>query len=229
MNLSVIIPWRMPRQSDRREIAQWCFERYKYLWPDAEFVFSDSGDEIFSRGKSINKGIVDCTGDYCIVTDADYLFGVDLAKGIINDKAWTVAIQSENYYFIEEGNTNLILRSKSPEMSIENITLKVNKNPYFVYGGILAFPKNNFVKFDENLVGYGYEDNIWYICMNAVHGTEYRTKFQMFHLYHRRPVGSAYMEKCYENKRYYDKEWDTIKNNRNKILSKIKELGLYDR
>lgn len=90
MNLSVIIPWRTPRQSDRREIAQWCFERYKHLWARCRIYFFWFWRRNFSRGKSINKGIADCTGDYCIVTDADYLFDFDIANGIINNNAWTV-------------------------------------------------------------------------------------------------------------------------------------------
>lgn len=226
MNISVIIPWRTPRQRDRREIAEWCFLRYKNLWKDAEFIFCDSGDDIFSRGKSINKGILECSGDYCIVTDADYLIDEKMANAIINNHPWTVAVKSNNYYFLEEGNTNLILRTKNPNFNFNDIKLKVYKNPYFVYGGIMAFPKINFIKFDPNLTGYGYEDNIWYITMKAIHGEEFRTDEQMFHMHHARNHNSEYMQKCYQNKKYYDDVWDSIKDNKKEILKKINELEL---
>ncbi len=228
MKVSVIIPWRIPRQRDRREIADWCFKRYKILWPDAEFIFSDSGDEVFSRGKSINKGVEESVGEYCIVTDADYLLDFKMAKDIINDRPWTVAVKSDNYYFLEEGITNLILRNKSPDLSLNDMTLRVQKNPYFVYGGILAFPKSNFIKFDPYFTGYGWEDNVWYHMMLAVHGKEYRTDEHMFHMFHKRINESSYMKRSYDNKKYYDRVWQPIADSKQKIRLKIKELGLYD-
>lgn len=225
MKISIIIPWRVPKQRDRKEIAEWCFNRYRLLWPDAEIILADDEGENFSRGKSINKGVLQSTGDYIIITDADYLIPHEMAKELVNDKPWTVAVKNNNYFYIEEGYTNYILRNKDANVQVESLNLagKLQSCPFFIYGGVLAMPKENFlkVKFDPNYSMYGYEDNSFYHCMKAFFGKEYRTNYKMYHLHHRRDADSPYMLGCRKNKLYYDKVYVPMLYKNSDIISYV--------
>lgn len=213
-DISIIIPWRDIGQQDRNDIAEWCFERYKYLFPEAELIISDSGEEVFSRGGSINKGVQAAKGSYIIITDADYLFSATMARQIINKQAWTVAVKSENYFFLNRGVTNKILQENPSDFDIKNFNFEdsATNSSFIVYGGMLAMPKENFlqVQFDTKFNGYGYEDNGFYWTMKAFFGKEYRTGLPMYHMCHERTAGSIYMQKSYANKDYYDKVYKPI-------------------
>jgi predicted glycosyltransferase involved in capsule biosynthesis len=226
--LSIIIPWRDVHQRDRNDIAEWCFERYRYLFTDAEIILCDSGDHTFSRGKSINKGVSEATGDYLIITDADYLFSEVMARELINKQPWTVAVKSENYYYLNERITKRILGDDPTTIDLKSIDIEsnVSKCPFVVYGGVLAMPKENFIKFDEGYTGYGYEDPSFYYCMRAFHGKEFRTNNPMYHMYHIRTPGSLYMQKSYKNKVYYEKTWKPIENDRKAIRKLVEEKGM---
>jgi glycosyltransferase involved in cell wall biosynthesis len=226
--LSIIIPWRDVRQRDRNEIADWCFERYRYLFPDAEIVIADSGDRVFSRGKSINKGVSEATGDYIIILDADYLFTETMAKEIINKQPWTVAVKSENYFYLNDKITQRVLGDAPATINLKSIDFENNTKPcpFTVHGGVLAMPKENFIKFDEKFNGYGFEDNVFATVMRAFHGKEFRTNNPMYHLNHVRTPGSMYMQKSYDNKAYYEKTWKPIENDRKAIRRLAEEKGM---
>jgi hypothetical protein len=223
---SVIVPWRDIGQKDRNDIAEWCFERYRFLFPEAEIIFCDSGDEIFSRGKSINKGVKECKGEYVIITDADYLFSPVMARDIVNKQPWTVAVKNENYYFLDKNITNRLLQD-DPILDIKTIDFKNHTtiSPFPVNGGILAMPKENFlqVQFDPNFLGYGYEDDGFGNCMRAFFGTEFRTNNNMYHMCHVRTSGSVYMQHSYPNKDYYDKVYKPMLDDKKLLREYIKK------
>jgi hypothetical protein len=226
--ISIIIPWRKTTQQDRADIAEWCFEYYKTLFPKAEFIFSDSRDKMFSRGKSINKGVAKCTGDYIIITDADYIFSSKLAKDLVNDHAWTVAVKSENYFFLNKASTKKILEEDPSNFDFDKCIANqdLTKSTFIMHGGILAMPKKNFVKFDPFFKNYGFEDNVGHLCMDAFHGKAFRTEHNMYHMNHDRIAGSEYMQGSYTNKDYYDNVWKPIEYNIIEIKKLAKKMGL---
>jgi hypothetical protein len=225
MSISLIIPWRDNGQEDRSKITRWCLARYKFLFPSAELIICDSGDKIFSRGKSINKGVKECSGDYVIITDTDYLFDKSMAHDIVNKQPWTIAVKNKNYFYINQGTTDLILSTMTPNSSFKNFVFKNNIEPcpFFIFGGLMAMPTENFlrVQFDPYYKGYGYEDNQFYFSMKTVFGEEYRTGHEMYHLAHNRILGSEYMIRSYENKNYYDRTLKPILDNKEKIQEYI--------
>lgn len=157
MNLSIIIPYRDNGQEDRYYIAEWCFKRYKYLFPNAEIILSDSSKTIFSRGESINLGVAKAKGDYIIITDSDYLFSDRMAMEIVNKGTWTIACKTRNYYFTNKIITYEILQLPF-DIRLKDINFgnNIQVSQYETYGQVLAMPKNNFVGFDENMKGYGF-------------------------------------------------------------------------
>lgn len=225
--VSLIIPYRENGQQDRLKIATWCFKRYKQLFPESEIVLSDSGDRIFSRGASINKGVDKCSGNYLIILDSDYLFSAKTAKELINDNPWTVISKSINYYFLDEFITTRIL-DMSYNIRINNIQFlekHIQQNPFKLHGGVIGLPKNNYIKFDETFMGYGYEDNVFNQCMTAYYGKPYRTNNKFYHLNHKRLPGE-YMQKSYTNKNNYDTTWKPIVNDFSAIQKLIISKGL---
>jgi predicted glycosyltransferase involved in capsule biosynthesis len=216
MNISIIIPWRRSPQPDRNQIGQWCFVRYRQLFPNAEIISSDSDDKVFSRGKSINKGVKECSGDYIVITDADYIFSSTMAKEIVNKQPWTVAVKSENYCFLNQIITNKILNEDPNNFILKNYNSSLeencNKSPYNVYGGLLAMPKENFLKvqFDPWFKGYGYEDEAFYYAMKAFFGKEFRTNNKMYHFNHSRVDNNGYGQYSFINRDYYNKTYKPI-------------------
>lgn len=227
-NISIIIPWRNCGQKDRNRIFEFCYARYQYLFPRAEIILTDSDDEVFSRGKSINKGAKECKGDYLIITDADYLFSPTMAKEIVNKQPWTVAVKQENYFFLNDDITYRILNKYDFDVNIKDIDFGNSLTPssFPTYGQLMAMPRENFVRFDESMSGYGWEDQVYWICMKACHGKEFRTNNKMYHMFHRRPINSKYMQKSYDNKNYYDKVWKPIENDKKAIRKLMQEKGM---
>lgn len=225
--ISIIIPHRDNGQTDRQMISDWCIKRYKFMFPDAEIILSDCGKNVFSRGGSINKGVEQSTGNYIIITDNDYLFGQQLAKGLINNYKWTVCTTKENYYYINKKLTSEILQMPiTVKLSKINFKNSIRENPFNMWGGIIAMPKKNFIKFDDSIYGYGYDDTIYYDCMRAFYGNPQRTNSLMYHLEHQRISGSIYMQRSYNNKAYYDQEWRPIRDNFEEVRKKCFEKGL---
>ena len=228
MKISIVVPYRDIGQSDRNRAARWFFKRLEVLFPGAEVIKSDAGERLFSRGKSINQGVEKATGDYIIITDSDYLISKELAKDLINDKPWTVCVDHKSYYFLDEVITNKILRMDERTFEVKEFNFvghKVQSN-YTLYGGILAMPKKNFVKFDESFVAYGFEDVAEFFCLKAKNGEEYRTPYRLYHLFHERPGSSIYMKKSYDNQAYYNMTWKPIENNKQAILDLMKAKGM---
>jgi len=230
MKLSIIIPYRDNGQEDRYHIAQWCFKRYKYLFPNAEIILSDSKKTIFSRGESINLGVSKSTGDYIIITDSDYLFSDRMAKEIVNRSPWTIACKTKNYYFTNNIAAYEILQLPY-DIKLEKINFgnNIQVSQFEGYGQVIAMPKINFVGFDETMKGYGWEDNQFYYCMRACHGSERRTNNKMYHLYHERLANTPYMQHSYNNRDYYEATWQPIESNRRAIRELMKQKGMYFR
>lgn len=227
--ISIIIPHRDNGQKDRQLISKWCIKRYKYLFPNAEIILSDCGKIVFSRGGSINKGVEKANGNYIIIADNDYLFGQQLAKNLVNNYKWTVCTTKENYYFLNTPITTKILQMDTRvKLNKINFNGNIKSNPFNMWGGIIAMPKKNFIKFDTNMFGYGYDDTCFYDCMRAYHGNPHRTKSLMYHMEHQRIRGSTYMQRSYANKDYYDREWRTIRNDFKLVQQKCVEKGLSD-
>jgi predicted glycosyltransferase involved in capsule biosynthesis len=227
-NLSIVIPYRDNGQPDRKRIAEWFFVRLKYLYPNAEIILSDAGDRVFSRGASINRGVEKSTRDYIIITDSDYLISDKLAKDLINNKPWTVCVDHKNYYFLNELVTSRILRLDPCKFDVKSFDYNNNiqQSTYFLYGGILAMPKKNFVKFDETCSGYGFEDNVFWQSMTALYGKEHRTSNCLYHLFHQRIANSMYMKYSYVNKDYFDRVWKPLLNDKKAIIELMKKKNL---
>lgn len=222
MMISIIIPWRDSGQLDRRAIFNWCIPRYKALFPNAEIVLCDSGDTIFSRGKSINKGVAESNGDYLIITDADYLFSDIMARDIVNKQPWTVACKQENYYFLNEEVTSLVLNtSVCVDLKAFDFAGCSKQSPYPTYGQLMAMPKWCFdkVKFDPSFKGYGYEDEAFFLGCKAVLGKEYRTNNKMYHMHHNRIMAQDYMKMSGVNKHFFVSTYEPIRHS-NKELRK---------
>jgi hypothetical protein len=224
-SVSVIVPYRSGTP-DRDAIAQWCFSRYVHLFPNAEILLSDAGGEIFSRGRSINVGVERSIGDTIVLLDADYLFDEVMARDLLSSTAaWTLGASSDHYAFITADSTQRVL-AQAPAGDIDMGHVAFVTNTYVLYGGIISVPREHYVRFDEEMVGFGWEDNVWYWCMRAAYGEPHRTDNPFFHLHHERPASLPYMKMSYTNKDYAEAVWQPIKDDRDAMCALMRAKGM---
>jgi hypothetical protein len=224
---SLIVPYR-PGQPDRERIHDWCLARYAHLFPDAEIILADAGGEIFSRGRSINDGAARSTRARIVILDNDYLFDGLMAYGLImSAHPWTLGAQPREHIFIADSASAHNVLSQSPTDVIDLNGVVTYPNPYPLYGSIIALPRAHFIRFDPEMAGYGWEDNVWYWCMCAVHGEPHRTENRYYHIYHDRPANSAYMRKSFDNKSYFERVWEPIIDDREAMLALMRAKEMW--
>jgi hypothetical protein len=227
-SVSLVIPYRAGAP-DRDRIADWCLARYRHLFPCAEIILADAGGEIFSRGRSINDGVSRAVGERLVILDTDYLFDSAMARDLVRSPAaWTLGGHKHNYSFIADARSAGRILSQDPAndtIHLHRVALTPNK--FDVYGSIIALPRAHFVRFDPDMVGYGWEDNVWYWCMRAAHGEPHRTENRYYHIYHDRPAQSGYMRKSFDNKAYFERMWEPIIDDREAMLSLMRAKWMW--
>jgi hypothetical protein len=224
---SLIIPCR-PGQPDRERISAWCLARYAHLFPDAEMIIADAGGEIFSRGRSINDGVARSTRERIIILDNDYLFDNLMADDLVASlHPWTLGAQSSEHIFIADSASADIVLSQPPTAVVRMYGVAIYPNPYPLYGSIIALPRAHFIRFDPEMAGYGWEDNVWYWCMRAVYGEPHRTDNRYWHIYHDRPANSDYMRRSSDNKSYFERVWEPIIDDREAMLALMRAKEMW--
>jgi hypothetical protein len=103
--VSLIVPWRTDN-GHRETLWQWYQAWWKFNFPDWQIITCDSGDEIFTRGRSINLGIHEAKGNIFVIADADTIStGVKTAIGITEYTGWSLGYATNEYFDITEAAT----------------------------------------------------------------------------------------------------------------------------
>lgn len=117
----MIVPWR---HSDERrwQLWSWCRSYWVSHYPEFELVECDSGDEAFTRGRSINEGVEKSSGEILLLADADTLVGhVEEAVRLAEEGNWVVAYPAGMYCALTEQATDVLLKT-DPSTAIRACT-----------------------------------------------------------------------------------------------------------
>jgi hypothetical protein len=173
MKIGVVIPWR--ETQSRLPLKNYVDSWYRKNLPDAIIVYSDSGHSPFNLSASRNKGAKQLL-DYDIIihNDADTIPEIGPLLDGINKtfKTGLFCNPYESYRSINAINTKKILKGIK---SYEDLD-------YFHVDGacsgvIITTPKtwNSIGKFDENFLGWGYEDVAVALAHKAITSHDFLT------------------------------------------------------
>lgn len=192
---SVIIPWRTDN-GPRQRLLDWNLRHWESLFndEDMEIILCDSGDEIFSRSKSRNRGADEATREILVFADADTVIptcwglrnSIELARNV--SMAWSIAYDQERYYNLTEEYTEEIL-AMDPEVELPEPVKGQYEHKLTSWAGMLVVTAGKFRYaggYDEDFVGWGWEDNAFQITMDRVLGPHSRADGFVVHLWHPR-------------------------------------------
>jgi len=185
-NLSIVIPFKSG-DLIRQTLFDFVYNRLKKLYTDAEIVIGEYDGEPFSRGRAINNGVSKASNENIFICDSDFIFLpklVDDALGLIDRVPWIIPY-SKAYNLDEETTGNIII--KNEDFDLYNTPLIGRPQSHLGLGSMCFIKRDKFDLiggFDENLVGWGYEDNVFSHIADTVLGEHVRIENKIFHLFH---------------------------------------------
>jgi N-terminal domain of galactosyltransferase len=177
ITVSLIVPWR-GGDPMRERLWDFCRQYWTSHYPDFELIECDSGDEPFTRGRSINQGVEQATADYLVIADADTLVAhIDEALLYAGHGEWVIAYPQGQYYALTEKATESFLET-DPAGQLKEPTREEWRERITSYSGVLVMPRAAFDcvgGFAHQFVGWGAEDvalmfaldTLWKPCVRA--------------------------------------------------------------
>lgn len=158
--VSIVVPWR-PDGGQRDRLWGWCRRWWEAHYSGWEIIECDSGDEPFTRGRSINRGVEKASGDVLVIADADTVSsGVDGAVTAVGAGQWSIAYESANYIALTREATERFLATNPADgLSVPakaDIRMQITS-----VSGVIAISRVGFDTvggFPEGMVGWGHED-----------------------------------------------------------------------
>lgn len=171
MKIAVVIPWR--KTPSRLRLKNYVAAWYKDNLPEARIIYSDSNHEKFNLSASRNAGAREVLNyDIIIHNDADTIPNLkSLREGI--DQTFKTGLfcnPYSSYYTVNSDSTSKVL----------NGSTTLEKSEYEqVHGAcsgvIITTPKTwkAVGGFDENFIGWGYEDVAIFVAHKTIMGSEF--------------------------------------------------------
>jgi predicted glycosyltransferase involved in capsule biosynthesis len=184
-NISFIIPYK--EEPIREVLFYYVINRIKMLFPKSEIVIGRYDKEPFSRGKAINNGVKKSKNEILFICDADFVFEKSLVTKsveLLNEAPWVIPFGYA--YNLDFKSTEKILESGF-NTNIKDLELKGEKNEHMGLGSMTVIKRKDFDLiggFDENLVGWGFEDNVFTHIANTILGIYKRVNAPILHLWH---------------------------------------------
>jgi predicted glycosyltransferase involved in capsule biosynthesis len=184
-NISFVMPYKFMK--DREELFNFAKDRITILFPEAEKIISVYNKEPFSRGKALNNGVKIATRDIIVMVDADIIFDkelIDRSVEELNKSTWIVPFT--NYMSVIIQDTSRILDCK-PDLIIKSLNSIYASVFTHTLGAMNIIKRKDFLEiggFDERLVGWGYDDNVFAHIADVMIGKHKRVDGNVYHLYH---------------------------------------------
>lgn len=185
IKVSIVIPWR-PTDS-RMKAFNLINDWYRRNFPEYNIILSDCGSDKFNLSKSRNLGMkkaFDEGSDVVVLSDADVFVSVDSLIESINNSNINKCITNPYTIYIElnSNSTDMFFNQDRMCMGlyswISEVPKLINGKPSSLVpcSGINVIPRsvwNDIDGFDENFVGWGYEDNAYFLKYYNQYGKIY--------------------------------------------------------
>lgn len=229
MDLSIIIPWR--NDGGRRlEIFDWVMKRYHALFPGAQIILGIDDGEPFNRSKARNNAFRKVDRKYVLIGDADTVpFQENIMEGLtalVGTANWVIPYQT--YFALTKESSDIILNS--PYQDVLFAGLK-HEFAFQSWAGQLLMRSDDFRKtggYDERFENWGFEDEAFLMCLDAILGPHSRTRGNTYHLWHPRPAESVDVGK-HDNPPNENlcNQYRELRNNRDGMLQYVDRRGSY--
>lgn len=186
-DISFIIPYSF--EITREPLKNFVVGRISTLYPQAEIILGEYNEKPFSRSRAINNGVKESTKNILIIIDADFCFEkkvIDKAIELVRNDKVNWLIPFDYVYSLEYEETEKLM-AKGYNVVLEDLQMQVRKAGHMGLGSmcIIKREKFDYIKgYDENIVGWGYEDNVFTHIANTVLGLYSRITFPLIHLWH---------------------------------------------
>ena len=205
-NVSFVLPYA--EETVRGYLKTFVVERLKALYSNSEIVMGDYELKPFSRGRAINNGVSKATRDIVFIMDTDFIFDkgiVEKAVDLLEKREAPWIIPFNYVHHIENELTQEVLELPF-DFHLASRDMQVNRHLHQGLGSMCCMLKSDFEKicgFDENVIGWGFEDNVFAHIANIMLGEYKRLEVPILHLWH--PYVSYYKndEILEKNKQYF--------------------------
>lgn len=212
----IVIPWR--ETESRKKAFDMILNTYKTIVEDANIITADSGSELFNLSASRNLGLkkaFEAGADVVVLSDADVFVSTDaLIESIYNSLDYGVITNPYTLYTeLTEEATEMFFNN---DMSFVNTKSWISPVPTVTNGklsrlypvsGINVIPKKVWDAiggFDENFIGWGPEDQAYFISYIKHYNDIYHFKPGLgISIFHKK----EWKESSSDNNKYFEEKY----------------------
>ena len=177
MSVAVIVPYRAG--CPHREAAWgWVQDRYATTCPDWDIVVGDSPTGPWCKALAVLDALRRTTADRLVIADAD-VWCEQVRQA--TETPHPVVIPHRLVLRLDQSSTDRLLAGEQGEPTLD-------RYPYTgrAGGGVTILTRDvwNQVPMDPRFIGWGQEDDAWWLAMIAVLPRPVRFKHDLIHLWH---------------------------------------------
>jgi predicted glycosyltransferase involved in capsule biosynthesis len=215
----IVVPWR--ETQSRIKAFDLIMNRYKSIVEESNIITADCGSKIFNLSASRNLGLkkaFEAGADVVVLSDADVFVSTDALIESINHSLENSVITNPYTFFSEltKESTDMFF---SNEISCINDKNWIKPTPTITNGvvsklnpvsGINVIPRTVWDQiggFDENFVGWGYEDIAYLVSYIKHYGDIYHFKSGIaLSIFHEK----EWKSESIDNKKYFEEKYLTL-------------------
>ena len=206
--LSIIFPYRKSNQA-REDNLNYTVQWYKNCFPEAEIIIADDDDpNDFNRGRALNIGVAQSSGDVLILADGDLIVPIlTLRRCVDLASSYGMIVPFSAITYLNLPATRRVLAGDNPFHRYADSQLWTLK----AMGGCNIMTRKNFYAaggFDPNFRGWGFEDVAFCLAIRFWVGPIFWEQGSATHLIHPTSMRSASTQ--YDRSKALCKEYERM-------------------